>query len=315
MKTNYLLKTKKMNGKQLLIWTARIALLLLLFYVLFIIGTMAVSGMLPEIESEPGLIDNNIGFLIFGIINMLLIIGLILSSRWGGWKLALLMGFAYYGAVTFLTQIEAWYFMSNVTFDPKILPRLFMMGLPIAFIYIPLAVLILGKRKTTDNAKPTSSLIFPVRQWIWKLFVIAIIYILLYWGAGYFIAWQNADLRAFYGSPGDILPFWEHTVKTFHTNSGLFPFQAIRAMLWTLCAIPIIRGSKVNVWWTAILLGLFFTIPQISGLILENPLMPIASVRLSHMIEGIASNFVFGMIIVWLLHREHNSLKDLFGIN
>lgn len=315
MKTSYLLKTKIMNGKQLLIWTARIALLLLLFYVLFISGTMAVSGMLPDIESEPGLLDKNVGFLFFGIINVLLIIGLILSSRWNGWKLALLMGAAYYGAVTFLTQIEAWYFMSNITFDQKIVPRLFVMGLPVAFVYIPLAVLILGKWKQKDSVNPTLSLIFPAKQWIWKLIVIAIIYILLYWSAGYFIAWQNADLRAFYGSPGDILPFWEHTAKTLDNDPGLFPFQAIRAMLWTLCAIPIIRGSKVNVWWTAILVGLFFTIPQISGLILENPLMPMASVRLSHMIEGIASNFVFGMIIVWLLHREHNSLKDLFGIN
>jgi len=311
----FLLKTERMNGKQLLIWTARTALLLLLFYVLFISGSMAISGMLPDIESEPGLIDGNIGFLFFGIINMLLIIGLILSSRWNGWKLALLLGAAYFGAVTFLTQIEAWYFMSNVTFDQKLLPRLFIMGLPVAFIYIPLAVLILGKGKTKDNLKPVLSLIIPVRQWIWKLITIAIIYILLYWFAGYYIAWQNADLRAFYGSPGDILPFWEHTANTFRADSGLFLFQAIRAMLWTLCAIPIIRGSKVNVWRTAILVGLFFTVPQISGLIIENPLMPIASVRLSHMIEGIATNVVFGMIIVWLLNRKHSSLKDLFGIN
>ena len=275
---------------------------------------MAISGMLPEIESEPG-IGGNIGFLFFGIINMLLIIGLILSSRWHGWKLALSMGLAYYGAVTFLTQIEVWYFMSNITFDQKLLPRLFIMGLPIAFIYIPLAVLILGKGKTKDTTESIAPIIIPAKQWIWKLSAIAIIYILLYWGAGYYIAWQNPDLRAFYGSPGDILPFWQHTIKTFHTDPGLFPFQAIRAMLWTLCAIPIIAGSKVNVWWTAILLGFFFTIPQISGLILENPLMPIASVRLSHMIEGIASNFVFGMIIVWLLNREHKPFKDLIGIN
>ena len=304
-----------MNAKQFLIWTVQIASLLVLFYVLFISGTMVISQMLPDVPSEPGLIAGNIGFLFFGIINMLLIIGLILSSRWHGWKLALSLGLAYYGAVTFLTQIEAWYFMSNITFDPKLLPHLFIMGLPIAFIYIPLAVLILGKGKTTHNLKPTSVLNIPTKQLIWKLIIIAIIYILLYWFAGYYIAWQNADLRAFYGSPGDILPFWEHTVKTFDTDPGLFPFQAIRAMLWTLCAIPIIRGSKLNVWYTAILLGLFFTVPQISGLILENPLMPKASVRLIHMIEGLASNFIFGMIIVWLLHRKHNSLKDLLGIN
>ena len=304
-----------MNVKQFLIWTGKIASLLLLFYIFFISGSMAISGMLPDIESEPGLIDGNIGFLFFGIVNMLLIIGLILSSRWNGWKLALLLGAAYFGAVTFLTQIEVWYFMSNITFDQKLLPRLFIMGLPVAFIYIPLAVLILGKGKKMDSEKPTTRIVIPAKQWIWKLSVIAILYIFLYWMAGYYIAWQNEDLRAFYGSPGDILPFWEHTVNTFHTDPGLFPFQALRALLWALCAIPIISGSKVSVWWTAILVGLFFTIPQISGLILENPLMPSASVRLSHMIEGIASNFVFGMMIVWLLHREHNSLKDLFGIN
>jgi len=304
-----------MKAKELLIWTGRIASLLLLFYVLFIIGTMAISGMLPDIKSEPGLLDKDIGFLFFGIINMLLIIGLILSSRWNGWKLALLLGAAYYGAVTFLTQIEAWYFMSSITFDQKLLPYLFIMGLPIAFVYIPLAVLILGKWKKKEEAKPRFLLNFATKQWIWKLIAIAILYIVLYWSAGYFIAWQNADLRAFYGSPGDIVPFWEHTANSFHSDPGLFPFQALRALLWTLCAIPIIRGSKLNVWSTAILVGLFFTVPQISGLIIENPLMPIASIRTSHMIEGIATNVVFGMIIVWLLHREHNSLKDLFGIN
>ena len=303
-----------MNVKQILIWIGRTALLLLLFFILFIIGSMAVSGMLPDIESEPGLVPGNIGFLIFGILNTLLIIALILSSRWHGWKLALALAFAYYGAVTFLTQIETWYFMSNITVSAKLLPRLFIMGLPVAFVYIPLAVLILGKGRTNSTIEPTAAVIMPVKQLLFKLLGIALLYIVLYWGAGYYIAWQNPDLRSFYGSPGAILPFWEHTTNTLRTDSGLLPFQALRAMLWTLCAIPIIRGSKVNAWWTAILLGLFFTIPQISGLILENPLMPLASVRLSHMIEGIASNFVFGMITVWLLYREHNSLKDLFGI-
>ena len=306
---------KTMSGKQLLIWTGRSVLLLLLFYVFFILGTMAISGMLPNAESEPGLLGKNVGFLFFGIINTLLIIGLILSSRWYGWKLALLLGAAYYGAVTFLIQIEAWYFMSNITFDQKLVPHLFIMGLPVAFVYIPLAVWILGKWKQQDNTKPAFPLTFPTKQWIWKLILIAITYISLYWLAGYYIAWQNADLRAFYGSPGDIIPFWKHTANTFHTEPGLFPFQATRAMLWTLCAIPIIHGSKVNIWWTAILVGLFFTVPQISGLIIENPLMPNASIRLSHMIEGISTNLVFGMIIVCLLHREHNSFKDLFGIN
>ena len=72
-------------------------------------------------------------------------------------KLALLLGTAYYGAVTFLTQIEAWYFMSNITFDQKLLPYLFMMGLPVAFVSIPLAVLILGKWKKRRRRQSLNS--------------------------------------------------------------------------------------------------------------------------------------------------------------
>lgn len=304
-----------MRAKQLLITTGRFALLLLLFYVFFIIGSLAISGRIPDTESEPGILDPTTGFLFFGLINTLLIIRLIKSSRWSGWKLALALAFAYFGAVTILTQIEAWYFMSNITFDQNLLPYLLLMGLPIAFVYIPLAVWILGKgKKESLTTQSTFIIKFPAQQWFWKLGAIAIVYIILYWSAGYFIAWQNADLRAFYGSPGAIIPFWEHTANTLRADPELFPFQAFRAMLWTLCAIPILLGSKVNVWRTAILVGLFFTVPQISGLILENPLMPIASIRTSHMIEGIATNVVFGMCIVWLLHRKHTSLEDLFGI-
>ncbi len=300
-----------MNVKGILIWTGRFALLLLLFFVFFLIGSMAVSGMLPETTSEPGPLPDTIGFLVFGILNTFLIMALILSSRWYGFKLALALAFAYYGAVTFLTQIETWYFLSDVTVTAKLLPRLFIMGLPIAFILIPLAVLILRKIKAKTTLEPKSALKMPVKQLVLKLLGIALLYIILYWGAGYFIAWQNPDLRSFYGSPGGILPFWEHTSNTLTTDPGLFPFQALRAMLWTLCAIPIIRGSKLNVWRTAVLVGLFFTVPQVSGLIFENPLMPSASVRLSHLFEGLASNIVFGMLVVWLLHREHSSIQDL----
>ena len=304
-----------MNAKQILLWTGRTALLLLLFFILFVIGSMAVSGLLPDIASEPGPVPATIGFLIFGLLNTLLIIALILSSRWNGWKLTLVLAFAYYGAVTFMTQIETWYFLSEVTVTAELLQGLFIMGLPIAFIYIPLAVLLLGKRKAKNSEATAATLKIPTKQLLGKVIAIALVYIVLYWGAGYFIAWQNPDLRAFYGSPGAIIPFWQHTANTLATDPGLLPFQFLRGLLWTLCAIPIVIGSKLSTWSTALLLGLFFTIPQVLGLILENPLMPSASVRLSHMIEGFASNFIFGLIIVWLLHRKHTSLKDLFGLD
>ncbi|MEQ9297164.1 MAG: hypothetical protein RIF33_01305 [Cyclobacteriaceae bacterium] len=213
-----------MNGKHIFSWILRFSALLILFYIFFIGGTLAISDLLPDTPSEPGLLPNNIGMLILGISNTLLVIALILSSRWRGWKLAFALAFSYYGAVTFLTQIETWYFLSEITVDGQLLEGLFIMGLPVAFIYVPLAVWILGKTQAKDDVIPSTALIMPVRQWVWKLTFIALAYLMLYWLAGYFIAWQNPSLRAFYGSPGEIVPFWRHTANTLHTNPGLFPF-------------------------------------------------------------------------------------------
>ncbi len=303
-----------MTGKQILIRTARLASLFILFPVFFISGTLALSGQLPDIPSEPGLLSNNTGLLTIALANTLLIVALIRFSRWQGWRLALTISMAYYGAVTFMTQIETWYFLSAITIDEKILLRLFIMGLPVAFIYIPLAVWIMGQGRSNATQPANTAIVMSFKQWIGKLGTIALCYLLLYWCAGYFIAWQNPALRAFYGSPGAIVPFWEHTRNTLLTNPDLFSFQILRALLWILCTLPIIRGSKLSIGRTTILLGLFLTVPQCLGLLLENPLMPIASVRLSHLMEGLTSNFLFAVIIVWLLHREHTSFPDLFGI-
>nr|AMP55720.1 hypothetical protein [uncultured bacterium] len=309
------IEENKMNTTQsFLQWMLRFILLYVLFIVSFVIGSLAVADALPDTAtSEPGLVSPTSGVLIIALVNLPLIIALILTSRWSGWKLAIGLALAYYGAVTFLTQIETWYFLSSVTVNPQLLPRLFLMGVPAAFLFIPLAVWILGKGRITIEASPHPAWVMPIRQWIWKLAVIAVAYLALYWGAGYFIAWQNPALRAFYGQPGEALPFFTHTANTLRDDPMLFLFQIFRALLWVLCALPVIRGSKVNPWWTALLVGLLFSVPQNIGHIIANPLIPIASVRLSHLIETASSTFIFGTIVVWLLHREHRSLGDMMG--
>lgn len=295
-------------------WILRFILLYVLFIVCFMIGSMAVAGVLPDTAvSEPGLVPVTIGLLIIALANVLVIAALILTSRWGGWKLAVSLALAYYGAVTFLMQIETWYFLSSITVSPQLLPRLFLMGIPTAFLFIPLAVWVLGKGRSIAEAPPDPASVMPIQQWIWKLAAIALLYLVLYWGAGYFIAWQNPELRAFYGQPGEALPFFTHTANTLRHDPMLFPLQIVRALLWVLCALPVIRGSRVNPWWTALLVGLLFSVPQNLAHILANPLLPVASVRMSHMIETASSTFIFGAIVVWLLHRRHHAFGDLIG--
>jgi hypothetical protein len=291
----------------------RFVALVLLYSICFIAGSMVLLGFLPDTKSEPGLVSMDTGLLIIASVNTLLIMILINSSRWRGLKLALLLGLAYYGVVTFMMQIETWYFLSGLTVNEALLPRLFIMTLPVAFVCIPLAVLLMGRWFREKDPEFRYETEIPAMQWVWKLAVIAVVYVTLYWTAGYFIAWQNPELRAFY-RVSEIRPFWEATADMFKSDPGLFAFQLFRGLLWTVFALIVIRSSIRSAWVTALLVALLFSVPQNILHIIENPLMPQASVRLSHMIETASSTFVFGLVVTWLLHRRHDSFADLFGI-
>jgi len=283
----------------------RYAALYVLFLICFLLGSFAVAGVLPDASaSEPGLVSAGAGLLIIALVNVAVVAALILSSRWRGWKLAIPLALAYYGVVTFLTQIETWYFLSSLTVDRRVLPRLFLMGLPPAFLFVPLAVRVLGKWRRDGDRRAIPAPV-PAAEWAWKIALLAAVYVALYWTAGYFIAWQNPALRAFYGQPGEPLPFVTHTVNVFRSDPGLFAFQFVRGILWVLCALPVILGSRVARWPTALLVAALFSLPQNVAQILANPLMPIASVRSSHMVETASSTFVFGLLVAWLLQRKH----------
>ncbi|MGV8964200.1 MAG: hypothetical protein ACOH2V_12595 [Candidatus Saccharimonadaceae bacterium] len=300
-----------MKTKRILIWTFKLILLIFLYFPIWIIGTMAMGDLVPTTISEPGLVSDATAIILLGIINTILIVGMIVSSRWHGWRLALLLGLAYYGSFTFITQIETWYFFADTMLSPELIPRLFLMGLSIPLIYIPLAIVICNKWKKKDINIGVKLMQMPLKQLLLKLGVLAVIYLILYWLAGYFIAWQNPELRSFYGSPGEISPFFAHTVERLSNVPDLFLLQLVRGILFAIIAMPLILGSKVKPWVTALLVALLFGVPHLVH-IMPNPLMPAASVRLSHMIETATSTFVYGLIIVWLLHRRHNSVRDLF---
>lgn len=302
-----------MNAKRILVWALRIILLTILYIPIWGLGSMVVAGLIPDKPTEPGLVDGIIGMLILSIINTILIVSLIVSSRWRGWRLPLLLALAYYGSFTFITQLETWYFLTGITVSPELLAGLFIMGISVPFLFIPLAILICARWKAVRIDKENTNMVMPKGQFILKLGIIAAVYLVIYWCAGYYIAWQNPELRAFYGSPGEIMPFWEHTFTTSRNAPDLIILQLVRGLLFAVIAIPVIRGSNVKPWLTAVLVGLLLSIPHL-GHILPNPLMPIASVRFSHMIETASSTFLFGLIIVWLLHRRHHGVKDLLEL-
>ena len=110
------------------------------------------------------------------------------------------------------------------------------MGLSIPVIYIPIATICKWKKKDLTADNPI--MFMPFKQFLLKLGVIGIIYLVIYWLAGYYIAWQNPELRAFYGSSGEIKPFFDHTFAQICETPGLIFLQLFRGMLFAIIVMP-----------------------------------------------------------------------------
>jgi len=223
---------------------------------------------------------------------------LILRSRWSGWRLAAAVFFIFYGVTTFMPQIESAVFLTRL--PPGMLPRLFLMGALIAAPFSVLAVLILGKRKAeTVDAEPNARLIMSANEWAWKLVVIAVAYVILYFTFGYFIAWRNPAVREYYGGmdPGS---FVAQMGTVLRNTPWLVPFQILRAMFWIALALPVIGMMKGRWPETALAVGLLFAVLMNAQLLLPNPFMP-EPVRMAHLIETASSNLIFGVFVGWLL--------------
>ena len=223
---------------------------------------------------------------------------LILRSRWTGWRLAAAVFVVFYGVTTFMAQIESMVFLTRL--PPGLIPRLFLMGALIAAPFSILAVLILGKRKAAiADGEPTPRLDMPASEWAWKLAIIALVYLILYFTFGYFIAWRNPAVLEYYRGI-DEGSFFAHMAADVRDKPWLIPFQILRAMLWVALALTVIRMLKRPWPETALSIGLLFSVVMNSLLLLPNPYMP-EPVRMAHLVETASSNFIFGVLIGWLL--------------
>ena len=295
-------------------WSLRFAVLVVLYFILFALGGWLVVPYLPTTPAEPGPLPLITGVAIFYTATVAVIMLMINSSRWHGWKLIISMSVAFYLVMTLVTQLEAWYFLLGITIGPELMTRLFLQGIPSAFIFIPIAVLVMGRIRPLagENASPAIEPM-SLKEWLWKLGVIYIAYLVLYYTAGYFIAWQNPEVRAFYGSPGDARPFFLQMAYIFANDPWLTPYQLLRTLIWVAGVYPIIRGSRLPLWQTALVVGLVLSVPQNIGHILPNSLIPLNSVRISHLIETASSTFVFGLIVTRLLYPKYTDKKSYSG--
>jgi hypothetical protein len=234
------------------------------------------------------------GVLVLSFLNTSVLSFIISRSRYRGWKLVLAIAVVLYGVMTVLPQLETAFF---VKLPSGMLAGLFLFGAVFAIVFSIFAVIILGKLKSAPIINE-SRLEMPARQWLVRVCITVLVYLVLYFTFGYFIAWKSEAVRAYYGGndPGSFLA---QIRNVWRDTPLLFPLQVVRALLWTSIAVLVIQIMKGRWWEAGLAVALLFSVMS-AQLLLPNPFMP-AEVRMVHLLETSTSNFIFGWLVVLVL--------------
>jgi hypothetical protein len=289
-----------MNAKSMAGLALRLVLLTILMLVCFAV-TAIVTGAGGDGESGEQAGGMLFPLLVMCVVNVVVLAYPILRSRWFGLKLTATVFLVFFGAQTFQGQIETIFFGEAFEMSAGQIAGVFLMGGLTALLYSPLAVLVLGKMKGGDEPQVREdSLAARGHRLAWRLTLLPLVYVLLYFTFGYFVAWQWVDVRTFYSGSGEIQPFFAHVADLIAWDPLIFPWQLLRGLLWVGLAVPVILMMKGRRWEVSLALGLLFGLLLTIPLIIPNPLMPPA-VRLAHFLETSTSTFIYGWLIGWLL--------------
>ena len=246
-----------------------------------------IVGLLPLFTTEI-LFDKS--FLFWKLISDLLIVILALyfieNTSLHGFKLIVTIFTLFFVIGHFNILIEAYIF--NVT-DRKETVLQIVYGFVINLIMAPIFVRIFEK-KDKKNALPLYEK-RSVIKWIWKVFVGIFLYIFFYLLAGFILQMVYPEL----------LDFYEGKIPSFDIMIGT---QVFRGLIFVLIAILILRTLIIKPWKKAIYIGIFFAfVGGVLPLIIPNELMPY-SIRMAHLIEVLSSNFIYGVLLAYLLLQK-----------
>jgi hypothetical protein len=287
-----------MQIKKALITGLRIVAVCLLFVFCMAVG-LSLSGITRLAPQAPaGPVTILFPLLIFSLSVGIITSYLILRSGWHGWPLAGAMFLAAYGISTVVNQLESLFFLSS-KLGPGMIRAIFVQGAIATALFAPLAVLVLGRwtAKLPPLVPPAPAPISAASA-VWRIALLVIAFVFLYMFFGYYVAWQNPELRKYYGG-SDWPSFFAAMKGNWHNSPWIFPLASFRALLFVGFMYPVIRMLRVARWESAAATALFLA-SWTTGLLLPNPLMP-PSVARSHFCETLAFSLVFGPLLGWLM--------------
>jgi hypothetical protein len=286
--------------KKLLILVGRMISLVVGYFVIsvisgFLSGSSKVFTFTKEQEIAAG-----IGLLYVAFFFSGLLLYICNRSNWFGFKLLFAILTLHFGITVFLTHIESILFLNLlVQIIPKeILPYLIIDSSISAVLFSILVITVAGKWKMKNDKTQKPKLNMNVYEWSIKLVILGILYYCIYTLFGRFVMIPIAGTEAFNNYYSGLA---DHTGLT--VTVGMLIFQFFRGVIWVLISIPLISMLKGNKLETTIVVGLSFAVLIGINLLIPNPYMP-ENIRMAHFVEVMTSNFLFGIIVSYVLMKK-----------
>ncbi len=224
---------------------------------------------------------------------------IIQSSRWRGLKLIAALVFTFYGLMTFISQIETIAYL-RAKIPHGLIKNLLVMGAVVAFLFVPLAVLIMRKARRLEQ--PHAERALTLKSPAARFSTLAILYVVLYYLFGYYLAWQNPEVRLYYSGTTELKSLYQMMRSTVTETPWMLPFQFGRGLLWALFAYPVVRMVNTSRIATASIIAALFGVGSFA-LLMPNALMS-ASVAHSHFWETLWCDLILGAIVGWVLAAD-----------
>lgn len=284
--------------KNVLIWLG-LSILMMIFWITGLsVGNMIFPSNLMEMSS-----DTNVSLPLFFLVcalNTWIILHFINSAWRKGWKLAGIVFVITFGIQYFMSQIETVWFNESLKLSLNSILTIIAGGAVMILLFSPAATWLTGNFSPTHDSA-NGILKWDLKKRISRIILLSVVvWPMVYFLAGYLIAWQFTEVRLYYSSTAEMASFF--SIMKGNVASGLYFFQIFRGVCWILIGLIVIGSIKGTWIHKGIILGLLFAILGSSGLMLPNPVMP-DMVRLAHLIETAPSSFIWGFIIAWFFRE------------
>lgn len=286
----------------------------LLMAVFWIIGLVAGNAIFPSSlmdgSAETGG-NGELMLVLICVLNSFALLYFISNSRIKGWRLAGTTFLIAFGIQFFMSQIETFWFNDSLKMPINLIWAVVTGGAIMYVLFSIVATLLTGN----FNLSTTNNLVIGKTEYGSLLktstLLAVIIWPLVYFMAGYLIAWQFSEVRNYYSGSTEMASFY--SIMKENVISGLYFFQILRGALWVLIALLVLSSTNGSWIRKGIILGLLLSLLGSSQLLLPNPIMP-EMVRIPHLIETSTSSFLWGVILAWSLTKYYSTRETVATI-